>query len=139
MSVSGHDMKGSGDSKAHQSEDQIDFKKVVAVGLGSLLLFVACTIWAVLILRSETGRLKDERGLSAKGAAIGKDEIGIVDQVSFESDDRLGRWQKERSDYLNSYGWVDRAHGIVHIPIEQAMSEVAAGRAPAPTTGKGSP
>ncbi len=26
---------------------------------------------------------------------------------------------------LNSYGWVDRAHGIVHVPIEQAMSRLA--------------
>ena len=28
---------------------------------------------------------------------------------------------------LESYGWVDRQRGIVHIPIEQAMREVAAG------------
>jgi hypothetical protein len=137
MSVTGHDMKGSGDGGAHQSEDQIDFKKVLAVGLGSLVLFAACTVWAVIILRNETSRLENERGLGAKGASIGKEEIGIVDQVHFDSDDRLPRWQKERSDHLGSYGWVDRARGIVHIPIENAMEEVAAGRAPVP--GKGSP
>jgi hypothetical protein len=27
---------------------------------------------------------------------------------------------------LNSYGWVNRARGIVHIPIERAMRDVAA-------------
>jgi hypothetical protein len=27
---------------------------------------------------------------------------------------------------LNSAGWVDKPHGIAHIPIEDAMREVAA-------------
>ncbi len=26
---------------------------------------------------------------------------------------------------LNSYGWVDRQHGVVHVPIEQAMRNLA--------------
>lgn len=26
---------------------------------------------------------------------------------------------------LDSYGWVDRPHGIVHVPIEQAMHRLA--------------
>jgi len=137
MSGTPHDSHAPGEGGAHQSEDQIDFKKVIAVGLGSLLLFAACTVWAVIILRNETSRLEVERGISVKGASIGKEEIGIVDQVHFDSDDRLSRWQKERGDHMSSFGWVDRARGIVHIPIENAMEEVAAGRAPAP--GKGSP
>lgn len=28
---------------------------------------------------------------------------------------------------LGSYGWIDRAHGVVRIPIDQAMHDVAAG------------
>lgn len=125
-------MKGSGDSGAHQSEDQIDFKKVVAVGAGSLVLFAICTVWAVVILRNETGRLEDERGVGVKGVAIGKDEIGIVDQVHFDTDQRLDKWQKERHTRLHDYGWVDRARGIIHIPIAKAMEEIAAGRGPVP-------
>ena len=26
---------------------------------------------------------------------------------------------------LNSYGWVDKAHGVVHVPIKQAMQKMA--------------
>ena len=29
---------------------------------------------------------------------------------------------KAQSDLLASYGWVDKANGVVHIPIERAMS-----------------
>ena len=32
--------------------------------------------------------------------------------------------------FLGSYGWVDQAGGIVHIPIERAIDLVAAGRQP---------
>lgn len=38
----------------------------------------------------------------------------------------LERMLSEQKFYLNSYGWVDRRAGIVHIPIEQAIDEVAA-------------
>jgi hypothetical protein len=33
---------------------------------------------------------------------------------------------------LNGYGWVDRAAGIAHIPIERAIEIVAASGLPAP-------
>ncbi len=31
------------------------------------------------------------------------------------------QWQRR----LNGYGWIDRAHGIVHIPIDAAMQRLA--------------
>jgi len=40
------------------------------------------------------------------------------------ADLRALRAQEEQQ--LNSYGWVDRARGIVHIPIAEAMKRVAA-------------
>jgi hypothetical protein len=33
--------------------------------------------------------------------------------------------QKE-TEQLNSSGWIDRAHGIAHIPIGEAMRRIAA-------------
>lgn len=38
----------------------------------------------------------------------------------------LAKFRAREDDQLDSYGWVDRAKGIVHIPIEQAMKDVAA-------------
>ena len=37
----------------------------------------------------------------------------------------LNRFRQEEERLLNSYGWVDQAHGIVRIPIQQAMELIA--------------
>ena len=43
----------------------------------------------------------------------------------------LRRALKAREDaQLTSYGWVDRAAGVVHIPIDQAMALIAANGVP---------
>ena len=137
---SGHGAHGPG-SNAHQNEDQIDFTKVIFVGLVSLVAFAACTLWAVKILDSERSRLQEVHGESRKATEIGKDEIGIVDQVPFDTDHRLDKWRQAHSEALNGYGWIDRKRGVVHIPIEKAMEQIAAGAvpaAPAPAAAPGS-
>jgi hypothetical protein len=118
------------DPHGHQSEDHIDFQKVILVGVVSLIIFALGIWWAAGILRHETKRAEDTTGLAADPALIGKPEIGIVDQVPFNGDHRLADWRRERSSRLNSYGWVDRAKGIVHVPIERAMDATLAGSLP---------
>jgi len=44
-------------------------------------------------------------------------------QVAPSLDLRKKRAQAEL--LLNSYGWVDKQAGVIHIPIEQAMKQVA--------------
>lgn len=48
-------------------------------------------------------------------------------QPRLELDERraLAEVRAEEEERLHSYGWVDRAHGIVHIPIEEAMRRTA--------------
>ncbi|HVT09540.1 MAG TPA: hypothetical protein VHO67_18895 [Polyangia bacterium] len=112
------------------SDDQIDFKKVIAIGIVSLVVFALGTFWAVTILHRETARAHAATGVSARPTLIGQPEIGIVDQVLFAGDHRLADWRAERAARLNGYGWVDRSKGIAHIPIDKAMDEVAAGALP---------
>jgi hypothetical protein len=38
----------------------------------------------------------------------------------------LAAYRAQQEHELGSYGWVDRAHGVVRIPIAQAMKDVAA-------------
>jgi hypothetical protein len=45
-------------------------------------------------------------------------------QVDPRSD--LEAFRAEEEARLNSYGWVDRSKGVVHMPIERAMAEIAA-------------
>jgi hypothetical protein len=126
--MSSHDPH-SDHSSGQQSEDQIDFAKVIAVGVVSLVIFALGTLWAVAIFHRETARSKAATGQAAQ-PVLGRAEIGIVDQVLFEGDHRLATWRAERAARLNGYGWMDRSKGIVHVPIERAMEQVAAGTLP---------
>ncbi len=37
----------------------------------------------------------------------------------------MAKFRAQEMQRLTQYGWVDRAHGIVHIPIDAAMADVA--------------
>ena len=121
----GHEAHG------RESGDEIDYFKVIGIGVASLAIFAAATWWAAIILKRETGRVQEDWGETTTPTEIGKAEIGIVDQVPFTTDRRLDVWRKEQADHLGSYGWVDRTRGIAHIPIEEAMEKVAGGALPA--------
>jgi hypothetical protein len=128
--MSTHDSSHSSGDGGTRPEDRIDFKKVVAVGVVSLVIFALSTWWAIAILHGERAEMKG-RAEGHVTAEMGKSEIGIVDQVPFDSDHRLERWRHERAEHLHGYGWVDRAHNLIHIPIERAMDEIIAGAVPA--------
>jgi hypothetical protein len=105
------------------NEDGVNTKKIIAVGVVSLVIFAASAVVAGVILRADEAQYA-ARGVAAAPQHLGVDEVGLVDQVAFDGDDRIERWQADRRQRLNSYGWVDRQKGVIHIPIEEAMKEV---------------
>lgn len=46
-------------------------------------------------------------------------------QLQVSPRDDMNHFRASELRYLNGTGWVDRAHGRVHIPIDDAMREVA--------------
>ncbi|MDB4980979.1 MAG: hypothetical protein JWM82_1731 [Myxococcales bacterium] len=125
MSDHGHG-SGGGDS------DAVDYSKVVGVGVASLAIFAIAIWWASMIYHSTKDATEAKTGKArAVETKTMPAEIGIVDQVPFASDHRLPKWRAERQAHLNGYGWVDRSKGIVHIPIDQALQQVASGASPA--------
>ena len=46
-------------------------------------------------------------------------------QLQAAPHDDMVRFYRQELDQLNSFGWVDRAQGLVHVPIDQAMRAVA--------------
>lgn len=46
-------------------------------------------------------------------------------QLQLSPREDMARFHSEEIQQLNSTGWVDKAHGIVHIPIADAMRQVA--------------
>ncbi len=112
------------------SSDTVDYGKVIGVGVGSLALFAVSIWWASTIWQ---GRMHDVEVKAGRARAIDthRTEIGIVDQVPFAADNRLHVWRAARAYELTHYGWVDKAKGVVRIPIETALEQVAAGAMPA--------
>lgn len=129
MSTSGH---GHDHGSSALDDDGIDIKKILVIGGGSLAVFALCAVIAFFILRSSNADY-DAAGRPPEPKLIGKDEIGIIDNVEFDSDKRLDKWKKAKNDHLNSYGWVDRQKGVVRIPIDKAMDQVVAESAAAGT------
>ena len=120
MSTNGH-----GSSHPSIDDDGIDVKKILAVGFGSLAVFGLSAVIAYFILRADTNAYQ-AKGMPPAAALIGKPEIGIVDTTEFDGDNRLEEWKKVRQQRLNSYGWVDKQKGLIHIPIDKAIDQLVA-------------
>jgi hypothetical protein len=116
--------------------DGINLGKIVVIGFASLALFAAGIVWSYQLMIGRQGEIQAQ-GLARRPQEIGKPEIGIVDQVPFAIDHRLEVWKAANAKHLSSYGWIDRAKGIAHMPIEQAMDQVIA--APPDIPGEGVP
>ena len=121
----GHAPKSDLPGSPHSAnEDGMNILKIVVVGVVSLVIFAVSAVVAGVILSA------DEDAMRAQGIApipddiAKKEEIGIIDYVPFDSDNRLERWHAETDKSLSGYGWVDRKKGIIHIPINEAMKQV---------------
>ncbi len=117
-------MSNAHDSHAHapSNEDDVNIKKIVMIGAISLVIFFISAVIAYYILKVDTATLQ-AAGVAKPGKLIGQPEIGIVDQVPFDIDHRLEDWRAAKHKHLTSFGWVDRAQGKIHVPIDQAMDE----------------
>ena len=109
----------------------VNAKMIVMVGVVSLLAFIASAIIAYIML------IRDEKMIAAAGpqnptaAMEAKKEIGIVDFVHYDSDDRLPIWRAEMAGKLAGYSWADKSKGKVRLPIaegiKRAIAEAAIG------------
>jgi hypothetical protein len=108
-----------------QADERIASFKIVAVGVVALLVFGAATVWSTRIL-DRTARTLSPAGPLPVGKEIGKPEIGIVDQTPFETTRGAAHYRREQLRRLNSYGWVDPAKGIIHVPIDKAIDQLLA-------------
>jgi hypothetical protein len=95
--------------------------RVFAIGLAALAIFgltVLITEWARQAWTSHLGQQE------APAALLGASTINELYQRPFalereEADRRAAQEQR-----LHGYGWVDRAHGVIHVPIDRAKEEL---------------
>jgi hypothetical protein len=121
---------GHGGAPADGGNDAVNYGKVIGVGVVSLVIFALSIAWAASIWHDAMEKAESRAG-KARLFDTTRTEIGIVDQVPFTADKRLPKWRHDRKVELEGYGWIDKAKGLVHIPIEAAMDKVASGTMPA--------
>ncbi len=78
------------------------------------------TIVAVALMLTACGRHLRERSDAPEPAPAAQDRAATGIEPIWKEPDRLAR------AHLEGYGWVDRAAGVVHIPIDRAMNLVLA-------------
>jgi hypothetical protein len=106
-----------------QAEEAISWGKVLGVGIGAIVLF---TIAIYVSYRFMHGR---EVALQPQGPApvpvqVGQGEIGLVEQVPFDVSRSFQSYRRDRLQRLQSWGWIDRKQGLLHMPIDRAMDLV---------------
>jgi hypothetical protein len=114
-----------------QYEENLPISKVVGVALVSALIFALGILWVWKILSDEQRTVRNG-GVAAPIALAGQPEIGIVDQQLFELEARARVLREKKQKQLDTYGWISREQGLVHIPVRQAIDELVAGAAQPP-------
>jgi len=107
-----------------QEPEGIRWRTVLVSMVSTLLLFGAGVAVQWTMAKAEmSGRNPHyDRG----PPLIGSPTINLLEQVPFPVASSSYQDQAKRLQQLESYGWVDRAQGIIHVPIENAFQELLA-------------
>jgi hypothetical protein len=110
--------------------DRIGTPRILAVGAASLLFFAVASWFTIRYGYDRTRAEMLPDGPAAPPAEIGRNKIGIVEQRLFTMAVEPAEWRRQQAERLQTWGWVDRKAGVIHVPIDQAMARVARGDRP---------
>lgn len=111
---------------------------VFIIASSVLVMLAACFLSTKILLRhfSKTRPMQPMRSLGIVIAA-NDGPLTHFPSPNLELDDGHANYmalRQRQNDKLNSYGWVDRPHGIARMPIERAMDLIVARGLPAAAT-----
>ena len=115
--------------KVRAEPDVVATRRLLAIAASTLTLFLAASLATGWGMRWWRGRLLPE-GAPPLPAQVGQAKIGMVEQIPFENARTGEEWTEAQRHRLESYGWVDRKAGIIHVPVEQGMERVLRGERP---------
>lgn len=112
---------------ALRERDATDGRRVAQVAIALVVLLCGC-VGASLWLAHGLARHY------ARPPAVEPAALPATDGPPLEPDPAatLAQFRAEKAALLEGYRWIDRAHGIAHIPIDAAMRIVAARSAAVP-------
>jgi hypothetical protein len=90
----------------------------------AVLLAIAAIVVMVLIVALVAALLS--RSLGSARALPPNTPPPPAPSLSSSPEPDITTFEREKRARLESYGWVDRDHGVAHVPIERAMEMLAA-------------
>ena len=115
--------------KVRAEPDLVATPRLLAIAAFTLALFLGASLATGWAMEWWRGRLLPD-GPAAPPAEVGRSKIGLVEQRLYETTRTGEDWTAEQWRRLESYGWVDRKAGIIHVPVEQGMERVLRGERP---------
>lgn len=108
-----------------QPDPEINPSRLIKFAIGLAILVIGSLLFVLLILRltvySSAHNYGDHMGSKRPKTGVSPQVPHL--QISPSLDFELIRQRQEL--HLHRYGWVDPVQGIVHIPIDQAMEQIA--------------
>jgi hypothetical protein len=109
--------------RLEQEPDRVPTRRIALIGVAGLLVFAGAMLWSSRVQHGITGSLRSDT--AAPAAHAGEREVGSVYQRPFEGEDIAAARSADARRRLETAGWIDREHGVVRVPIEQAMEIIA--------------
>lgn len=119
---------GSHPSGQNPENEALPIGTIAGIGMVTAVIFAIAVLWAVQIMNGVVDDNEREFGPWQKGVAIGRPEVGMVDQQLFSVEKRAAQLAQDKLQKLDGYGWVSRKDQIIHVPITEAMKAVTEGK-----------
>jgi hypothetical protein len=115
-----------------QESDPIPIRRLLGVAVGGAAGIVICVCLALGLLnhtQKGLGKLAapppEESGSYQAAGQAGILERGLlVQHRGQKADGDAQRLRREGETRLRTYGWTDRAHGLIRVPIDLAMDQI---------------
>jgi hypothetical protein len=101
-------------------DKNLPYRKIVGVGVAAVVIFGLSIFWSTSLLHSAEKEMQPA-GPPPLPKGVNQYEVGIVNQRMFSLDQRAAQKRLQQMTRLNTYGWLDRQAGVVHIPVDVAM------------------
>jgi hypothetical protein len=108
-------------------DKNLPYRKIVGVGVAALLTFGLSILWSTSLLHGAEKEMQPA-GPPPLPPGVNQYEVGIVNQRMFSLDQRAAQKRLQQMTRLNTYGWLDKQTGIVHIPVDVAMDMLVQGQ-----------
>lgn len=119
-----------GDGQAMTEPENLKVGWIVWTGVASLALFAVSILLTWHLYKFDEAGNQPEGPPALVTPEMGQSEVGIVNQKLFSLEHGAPEMRTAQQKQLNSYGWVNREAGTVHIPIEKAMDALVQESAP---------